>query len=1083
MGYLRRHWRGELSLAVSFWVNFVLVNVLLGGAMVLTSNKTFSDDPVVLCRVTVILIGVQLAGVFPWQFVGLWRAGTHRAKRCGRHGLSVTLKLFLLFMLLFHVGETISRWDFYREMSKIAFLEDDMPACTFTLKANNTVLYLDGGLGFGVSKQFAEVLQQHPDIETVIVDCTGGRIYEARKMADLIVQRRLNTTTVNGCYSAGNLLFAAGENRSLCKGARLGFHEYYYPEPFREYADLQAEYRKDWGFYQLRGVTKDFQERMFSAEPNEFWYPTQQELLDGGMIHAVVDVTEILPMQEAILLGYDTSRATLRGAPTGGVTAEQVKGWILGCSSVLWERNRDDFVTLAGAEINPFAVQDKKKVLSEWWGIENRQELLKDLLWLAQEGGHCDGFAKDGRWASMMTEEELEEYLKPYESYAEKCNELRIARQYYESLGDKSILGWDLSRYLCLCRWGYLCGWLDEEEAWELMIPVARRLQETFDSWEDLGQNYLIGRQYWSLKHTQEDGELYEEAFDRLCEMPSSPWNRYPWDLDLSRAYQLAADPLAPTSAETKTAEPDSRRERKKNIPQVETMLGMDVIETQEPNGFVNTNRAGAMPLRFPADGAVAVNPDTHLVLTFDETPVLGTSGQVRIYDAADDRLVDVLDIHIPAGPTKPNKLKVPYTAVPYDYVSGHFTNANTKPGTPSGTALPTPDTYQLTIIGGFTDGFHFYPVIIHGNVATIYLHNNLLDYGKTYYVQIDPDVLTVRDGSFGGISGKTGWTFSTKKTRPAADSRRLVVSADGTGDFNTVQGAVDFVPDYSPQRMTIFIKNGDYEEIVYFRNKTNITFVGEDRDKVVVHYANNEVFNPHPSNVATNEWPGTFPSRRAAFMVDHSSDINLANMTIKTTAKGQAEGLLLAGERIIVSDVTIEGSGDALQANGSVYLKNCRITGDGDNILGRGAVFFDHCELLSTGGVYMWVRNTQANHGNVFVDCIFRTLNGRQTEIARAPVNNGRGYPYAEAVLINCRLEGISPVGWGPVGGDTSNVHYWEYHSTNLSDGTPVDVSGRSAVSRQLTMPEDAAIIADYSDPAYVLGGWKPDITTADGG
>ena len=50
------------------------------------------------------------------------------------------------------------------------------------------------------------------------------------------------------------------------------------------------------------------------------------------------------------------------------------------------------------------------------------------------------------------------------------------------------------------------------------------------------------------------------------------------------------------------------------------------------------------------------------------------------------------------------------------------------------------------------------------------------------------------------------------------------------------------------------------------------MTILGDDRDKVVVFYANNEVFNPHPSNISTNEWPGTFPSRRAAFMGDNST-------------------------------------------------------------------------------------------------------------------------------------------------------------------------------------------------------------------
>jgi pectin methylesterase-like acyl-CoA thioesterase len=300
------------------------------------------------------------------------------------------------------------------------------------------------------------------------------------------------------------------------------------------------------------------------------------------------------------------------------------------------------------------------------------------------------------------------------------------------------------------------------------------------------------------------------------------------------------------------------------------------------------------------------------------------------------------------------------------------------------------------------------------------------------------------------------------------------VVSDDGTGDFNTVQGAIDSIPDHNPRPVTVFIKNGMYEEIVYFRNKANITILGEDRDKAVVFYANNEVFNPHPVNVRTNEVPGTFPSRRAAFAVDHCRRIRLENLTIKTTAYGQAEGLLLNGEEIIVRRVTIVGSGDALQSNGPAYFDDCRIVGDGDTILGRGPAFFNHCEL-SSQGPYMWIRNTSASHGFVFVNCKFQTRGKQDTIIARSPTNGGKNYPYSEAVLIHCALAGIAPAGWGEIGGDTSNVHYWEYGSTNLSDGKPIDAGRRHPASRQLTLEKDAEIIAKYKNPAYVLGGWDP--------
>jgi hypothetical protein len=475
----------------------------------------------------------------------------------------------------------------------------------------------------------------------------------------------------------------------------------------------------------------------------------------------------------------------------------------------------------------------------------------------------------------------------------------------------------------------------------------------------------------------------------------------------------------------------------------------------------------------FPEDKANQINPDTHLIIKFASKPMLGKTGQIRIYNAANDKLVDVLDMSIPAGPQVGNKGEVPYTSKPYNYVSSkHCTNANTKPGTPSGTAVATANNYQLTIVGGFSDGFHFYPVIIHGNTATIYPHNNMLGYNKTYYVQIDAGVFTVNEKKF-SVTGKN-WTFTTKESGPAKGSAKLTVSADGKGDFSTVQGAVDSVQDESLKRVTIFIKNGTYEEIVYFRNKTNITFIGESRDKVVVCYANNEVFNPHPLNVATNEVPGTFPSRRAAFMGDNCEGIRLVNFTIKNLRKGQAEGLLLMGKQNFVSNMNIVGSGDAVQLNGSVYVMNTKITGDGDIILGRGPAFFNNCDLISTGGCFMWVRNTAANHGNVFFNCTFKNLKG-QTEIARAPTNHGKNYPYAEAVLINCGLLGISPAGWGEVGGDKTHVRYWEFYSVDLSTAKPANVSKRVAFSKQLDKDKDAETIANYSKPEFVLGGWKP--------
>ena len=111
-----------------------------------------------------------------------------------------------------------------------------------------------------------------------------------------------------------------------------------------------------------------------------------------------------------------------------------------------------------------------------------------------------------------------------------------------------------------------------------------------------------------------------------------------------------------------------------------------------------------------PANGAVDVNPDTHLTLTFSEEVMVGEKGFVSIYDKQTGKLVNRLDLSIPAGPAKgqPANPLAQYTPVPYIYKSEHITNRTTKPGTPSGINAWDTGRYQLDIIGGFSDGFHF---------------------------------------------------------------------------------------------------------------------------------------------------------------------------------------------------------------------------------------------------------------------------------------------------------------------------------------------------------------------------------------
>lgn len=462
----------------------------------------------------------------------------------------------------------------------------------------------------------------------------------------------------------------------------------------------------------------------------------------------------------------------------------------------------------------------------------------------------------------------------------------------------------------------------------------------------------------------------------------------------------------------------------------------------------------------YPMNHSSDICIDVTLMIEFDTKPVLNQKGFIRIYDYDTDELVDELDLSIPSGPTAPRKNPEARYTTGYRYKSENITNKNTKAGSLSMEYRSSPDPYQLTIIGGFKEGFHFYPVIIKDDRAMIQLHHNLLEYRHKYYVLIDKEVF---DG-FDGIDHKDGFCFSTKKERPIGN--RFIVDKNH-GDFYTVQGAIDNIPDFSDVKYFIDIKNGEYEELVYFRNKSNIVITGESKDGVLIHYANNEVFNPHPEYVKTNEKVGTFPSRRAAFFMDNCHGIVMRDLTVKTDLHGQAEGLLVNGYDNCFENIHIIGSGDALQTNGPAYYRNCIIDGEGDTILGRGPAFFENTTLNSKGA-FMWIRNGKENHGNVFVNCMFNGLDDDAT-IVRLPDNKGISYPDSECVLINCTLNHVPDIGYGPIEGDSKKARLWEYGSKDIH-GNEIDVTHRNTVARILR-DENRDIIEKYMDYHYVLG------------
>jgi hypothetical protein len=209
------------------------------------------------------------------------------------------------------------------------------------------------------------------------------------------------------------------------------------------------------------------------------------------------------------------------------------KKWALATCGILTESNQGRHDLLGSFTANQANKEAEQKLLARWWGDQNREDLLGTFQWI-EAGGHRRGFDQLAHTLTKASPEQLKNFLSVVAGDNDKSNQVAIALKYKDEFGAKSIIAWDFDRYVALCGWGYLAGYLSEDEAWQRIMPVARLLQKTFSSWEDLGRNHIVGREFWSWEQTQDRGSVTLQSYKKLLTEPSSPWIKLKWDLDLS---------------------------------------------------------------------------------------------------------------------------------------------------------------------------------------------------------------------------------------------------------------------------------------------------------------------------------------------------------------------------------------------------------------------------------------------------------------------------------------------------------------------------------------------------------------------
>jgi polygalacturonase len=329
---------------------------------------------------------------------------------------------------------------------------------------------------------------------------------------------------------------------------------------------------------------------------------------------------------------------------------------------------------------------------------------------------------------------------------------------------------------------------------------------------------------------------------------------------------------------------------------------------------------------------------------------------------------------------------------------------------------------------------------------------------------------------------------FPTLKSAPSlagedpAEDKTLYVAADGTGDYYSIQRAIDVAP---ASGAVISVAPGTYREVLTI-NKPHLVLRSPyaDASKTVVVAGKSSgtdggTLNSATVNVLAND-----------FRAENISFVNDFNRTHPQLYQGsQAVALLVRGDRAVFENVRVLGHQDTLYAGGGEctekdgtracptarqYFDHCYIEGNVDFIFGDAKTVFDHCVISSNAHSVGFITaqsrsDPSQDSGFVFHDCRL---------VADDTVGNvylGRPWrSHATVIYINTWLGShIVPEGWrewhpGETG-YLATASYAEYQSR----GPGADPSRREAHSSQLSRQQ----VEEFAPEVFLRGsdGWDP--------
>lgn len=305
-------------------------------------------------------------------------------------------------------------------------------------------------------------------------------------------------------------------------------------------------------------------------------------------------------------------------------------------------------------------------------------------------------------------------------------------------------------------------------------------------------------------------------------------------------------------------------------------------------------------------------------------------------------------------------------------------------------------------------------------------------------------------------------WMLATALNGYGQYSTQFIVALDGSGDFTSIQEAIRHCKAFPDKEITIFIKNGTYNEKVTIPSwNPHLLLEGESRDSTII------VWDDHFGKINQGR-NSTFLTH--TLRID-ANDITIRNLTIRNNAGpvGQAVALHLEGDRIALINCSILGHQDTVYGAGArQWFKNCFISGTTDFIFGGATLVFSNCTIHSLGNSYIVAASTPPDvpFGMVFLDCQLTADENVNAVFLGRPWR-----PFAQTAFIRCRLgQHIHPQGWdnwrNPENERTAR--YAEFGN----NGPGADTRQRVDWARQLTKKKASKYTVEN-----IFGDWRPEV------